>query len=158
MFVPGMQPCPPGTPPGPAFCPPEPQPTPLTQPPPPGPPPGPLNWPPEPQLPLASQPPPPGSCLYTLWVGPAVAGEPTEASAAATGITAIAAAAAPPITSGFMKLSFSNMVIDGVYPLPHMPKTSSFSRGDSQCLRRCRREPGRRSAAGPTLRWSADGR
>src|ERR1700722_14112332 len=126
--TPGRHPVPPGTPPGPANCPPEPQPTPGTQPWPPGPPPGPLNCPPEPQLPLGSQPPPPGSCLKTLWVGPALAGEPTEASAAATGITAIAAAAAPPITSGFMKLSFSNMVIIGVYPLPHMSKTSYFSR------------------------------
>src|ERR1700722_3482510 len=99
--TPGRHPVPPGTPPGPAFWPPEPQPTPGRQPCPPGPPPGPLNCPPEPQLPLASQPPPPGSSLKTTCVAePDDAGPATEISAAAAGAAAIAAATAPATTSG----------------------------------------------------------
>jgi hypothetical protein len=130
--TPGRHPLPPGTPPGPQNWPPEPQPTPGTQPCPPGPPLGPLFWPPEPQLPLASQPPPPGSCLNTTCVGaaPAVAEPAGKDSAAATGATEIAAAAAPP-TSDFIRLNFANM--RAVYPLPHMCKTSAsiFAGGDS---------------------------
>jgi hypothetical protein len=42
-------------------------------------------------------------------VGAEPAGEPTYASAAATGITAIAAATAPPTTNGFMIFNFLNM-------------------------------------------------
>src|ERR1700733_10792135 len=105
--TPGRHPVPPGTPPGPANWPPEPHPTPGTQPCPPGPPPGPVNCPPDPQLPLGSQPPPPGSCLKTECVGAPVTGPAPYASAAATGVTAIAAATAPPTTSDFV--SFLNM-------------------------------------------------
>jgi hypothetical protein len=128
--TPVRQPVPPGTPPGPANCPPEPQPTPGRQPWPPGPPPGPFIWPPEPQLPLASQPPPPGgSCLKTTCVAALPVAVPAaKASAAATGVTAIAAATAPPTTRGLIRLNFANMC--GEYPLPHMCKTSpkNFSR------------------------------
>jgi hypothetical protein len=83
-----------------------------------------MSWPPEPQLPLASQPCPPGSCLKTTCVAalPVVAGPAAKASAAATGVTAIAAATAPPTTRGLIRFNFANMCRE--YPLPHTCKTS----------------------------------
>src|ERR1700739_3463800 len=82
-----------------------------------------MFWPPEPQFPLASQPCPPGSCLKTTCVAdvPVIAGPAAKASAAPTGVTAIAAATAPPTTSGLIRFNFANMHAD--YPLPHMCKT-----------------------------------
>jgi hypothetical protein len=124
--MPGKHPVPPGTPPGPQNWPPDPQPPPARQPCPPAPPPGPQNWPPEPQLPLTSQPPPPGSCLKITCVATGLAAGPAaNASAVVTGVTAIAAAAAPPITSVFVTLSFAN--ITPFYPLPRVCKTSKTS-------------------------------